>query len=504
LKASEQEKAAILNSLGHISVEYLDSSMRIIWVNEAVQNSLGLSMKELKGNYCYEILQGSKEPCPGCTALKAAKTGHFHEGEVVTPDGRTWLSRSSIVKDANGSVQGIVHVAMNITERKRALEQIKSNLEEIKRSKIQIQQSNSLLQAIMASPFNIVVFALDKEYRYLALNQNHKDTMLAIWGVDIEIGANMLDYITDAADRNKAKRNFDRALAGEHLVIVEAYGDNNLQRRYYEDHYSPIKGEDGSFIGLTVFLFDITERRRMEEELSQTNHDLEIAIKQSNELAKQAGLANAAKSEFLANMSHEIRTPLNGIIGMIGLLQDMNLNAEQLEYARIAGISGEILLSLINDILDFSKIEAHKLELETLDYDLRSVLDNTKNLLAIAAHEKEIDLVCIVEPSVPSLLRGDPGRLRQILINLGSNAVKFTDHGKIVIRVCLESEDERKATIRFSISDSGIYIPADRQDILFSPFSHGWIDHTQVRRNWPRSGYIPAACRADGGCDRRA
>ncbi|MDD4446311.1 MAG: PAS domain S-box protein, partial [Methanothrix sp.] len=328
LIASEQEKAAILNSLGHISVEFLDSSMRIIWVNEAVQTSLGLSMNELKGNYCYEILQGSKQPCPGCTALKAAKTGHSQEGEVITPDGRTWLSRSSIVKDANGSVQGIVHVAMNITERKRALEQIRSNLEEIKRSKIQIQQSNSLLQAIMASPFNIVVFALDREYRYLAFNQNHKDTMLAIWGVDIEIGANMLDYITDAADRNKAKRNFDRALAGEHLVIVEAFGDNKLQRRYYEDHYSPIKGEDESFTGLTVFLFDITERRRMEEELSQTNHDLEIAIEQSNELAKQAGLANAAKSEFLANMSHEIRTPLNGIISMTGLLLDMELNAE--------------------------------------------------------------------------------------------------------------------------------------------------------------------------------
>ena len=175
------------------------------------------------------------------------------------------------------------------------------------------------------------------------------------------------------------------------------------------------------------------------------------------------------------------------------------------EYARIAGISGEILLSLINDILDFSKIEAHKLELETLDFDLRSVLDNTTNLLAIGAHEKELELVCIVEPSVPSLLRGDPGRLRQILVNLGSNAVKFTDHGKIVIRASLESEDERNATIRFSVSDTGIGIPADRQDILFSSVhSGGRLDHTQIRRNRPGSGYIPAACRADGWHDRRA
>jgi signal transduction histidine kinase/ActR/RegA family two-component response regulator len=369
---------------------------------------------------------------------------------------------------------------MNITERKRAEEQIGSNLEEIKRSKIRIQQSNSLLQAIMASPFNVVVFALDREYRYLAFNQNHKDTMLAIWGVDIEIGANMLDYITYAADRNKAKRSFDRALAGEHLVIVEAYGDNNLQRRYYENHYSPIKGEDGSFIGLTVFLFDITERRRMEEELHQTNHDLEIANEQSNELAKQAEQANAAKSEFLANMSHEIRTPLNGIISMTGLLLDMDLNAEQREYAQIAHISGEMLLSLINDILDFSKIEARKLEMEMLDIDIRATMNETANLLAFSVQEKGLELRCHMEPQVPAILYGDPVRLRQILVNLGSNAVKFTERGEIVIRACLEREDEKSATIRFSVRDTGIGIPENRQDILFSPFSQ--VDGSTTRR----------------------
>ncbi len=328
LRASEQEKAAILNGLRHVSVEYLDPSMRIIWVNEAVQISLGLSMKEIRGKYCYEILQGLKEPCPGCTALKAAKTGHFQEGEVATPNGKTWLSRSSIIKDTDGRVQGVVHVAMNITKRKSD-----------------------------------------------------------------------------------------------------------------------------------------------EEKLRRANQQLETSIAHANELAMQAELANVAKSQFLANMSHEIRTPLNGIIGMTGLLEDTNLNDEQHEYAKIARICGETLLSLINDILDFSKIEARKMELETLNFDLASILEDTTDLLSIGVHEKGLELTCLVDPHVPSHLRGDPGRLRQILVNLGANAVKFTTHGKIVIRASLDNEDERNATLRFCVSDTGIGIPADRKDILFTPFT---------------------------------
>ncbi|MCK9566342.1 MAG: PAS domain S-box protein, partial [Methanothrix sp.] len=250
----------------------------------------------------------------------------------------------------------------------------------------------------------------------------------------------------------------------------------------------PITGEEDAQLNiLSNTVTQVIQTARADEELLETlneatrlNKYLNEQTAKANDMADLARKASAAKSEFLANMSHEIRTPLNGVIGMIGLLLDMNLNAEQREYAQIAHTSGEILLSLINDILDFSKIEAHKLELETLDFDLRSTLDNTMDLLAIGAHERGLELVCTMEPSVPTQLRGDPGRLRQILVNLGSNAVKFTDKGKIVIAASLENEDERNATIRFSVSDTGIGIPASRQDIIFSLFTQ--VDGSTTRK----------------------
>ena len=242
----------------------------------------------------------------------------------------------------------------------------------------------------------------------------------------------------------------------------------------------PRRDHDGIIVGTFGISRDITARKQAEAELAETNRRLEAAIARATEMTLRAETANAAKSEFLANMSHEIRTPMNGVIGMIGLLLDTELDEDQRHYAETVRASGESLLDLLNDILDFSKIEAGSVELERLDFDLRALLGDFAVVPAMRAHEKGLEFICAASPDVPAYLVGDPGRLRQVLLNLAGNAMKFTHQGEISVRASLVAETEADAVIRFSIKDTGIGIAPAKQARMFEKFTQA--DASTTRR----------------------
>ncbi len=247
-------------------------------------------------------------------------------------------------------------------------------------------------------------------------------------------------------------------------------------------------GGAGEPAGIVAVLVDITDRKRVEENLRRANEsveaanrDLAQAIEHANALAAEAERANRAKDEFLANMSHELRTPLNGVIGMASMLEETGVDPEQRSHVKVIQTCGQVLLTLVNELLDYSRIEANRLDLQLIDFDLRVTLDELRAAQMKRAEEKGLRLLMLINPRVPSLVRGDPGRLRQVLTHLMGNAVKFTEQGRVVVRVNPELETDLAVQVRFSVTDTGIGIPRDQMDRIFQAFTQ--LDGSTTRRH---------------------
>jgi PAS domain S-box-containing protein len=291
---------------------------------------------------------------------------------------------------------------------------------------------------------------------------------------DIPRSVNIIDLISPE-DRNQVLQRIQEKIQGG---IDKGYLEFKALRK--DGSTFPAMGlsvptmADGILIGMRAFVLDITKSKQVEEKLLDINRQLEAAITRANEMTAQAKMANAAKSDFLANMSHEIRTPMNAIVGMADLLWDSSLTPEQRQYVQIFRSAGENLLTLINDILDLSKIESGQLSLEHISFDLFDIVDKIGEIMALRAHSRNLELACRISPDVPQRIQGDPTRLRQVLMNLLGNSVKFTEKGEIILTLFPQAGETAHKTqrfLQFSVRDTGIGISADKIDAIFEKFT---------------------------------
>ena len=320
------------------------------------------------------------------------------------------------------------------------------------------------------SPFGIAVLGLDG--RCLAANAALTSTI----GFELEevIGRRILAERVHPDDANAGSAIFRGLVAGRYdrSAMDSRYTHANGEQRWVRIAMALVRDAEGRPRNVIAMGEDITERKVAEGERKQ----FESALQEARDLAERASMA---KSEFLAMMSHEIRTPMNGVIGMAGLLLETDLTPRQREYAEAVRRSGEALLAIINDILDFSKIEAGKLELEIAPLDVHEAVEDVVGLLADQAQSKGLELAAVVRPDVPSTLQGDPGRLRQVLMNLLGNALKFTQRGEVVVHARLVEQTADLATVKFEVRDTGIGISPEVAARLFQPFSQADISMTR-------------------------
>jgi len=461
LGESESLQRLLMDNLS-AGVMIIDAGTHVIErVNPWAARLIGAPAEEIVGRVCHGFV------CPAragsCPLTDCGQNMDNADRAILRRDGSQVSIMTSVQPIRIQGREKLLETFVDITDRRRAEEAIR--------------QSRELLTTILDA-IPVPVFYKDSQGVYLGCNTAFAQFL----GMPKEAVVGRTAF--DVAPRDLARRYHDADLdlmaKGKRQIYEAEVVHVDGSRRQIMFHKAPFFSAGGSLLGLVGAMLDITDRKRAEEELLHTNRQLEEATGRANDMAARAELASAAKSDFLANMSHEIRTPMNGVIGITGLLLDTDLSDEQRRYAEMVRVCAESLLGLINDILDFSKIEAGKLDLEHLDFDLHNLLDDFAATMALRAHDKGLELLCFTAPEVPALLRGDPGRLRQILTNLTGNAIKFTPAGEVVIRVALASATEGDALLRFSVHDTGIGIPQDKIGLLFDKFSQ--VDASTTRQ----------------------
>ncbi len=417
----------------------------IRFVNRTCQEYFGTTYEQVEEGKWQMLLHPDDGPEYVGAFLSAVEgRAPFHyEARVRRGDGEwRWLASYAEPRlSPAGGFLGHVGLSLDITEKKQAEDALRRGEEKFR------ELAENIREVFwMMNPAATEILYISPAYEQ-------------IWGRTCEsLYRNPMDWLEaiHPEDRGRARRLFEKQMAGANVGSEYRILTLDGQEKWIRDRGFPVCDQSGRLIRVAGIAEDITERKRYEEALVRAR--------------KAADAANLAKSRFLANMSHEIRTPMNGVIGMLQLLLDTDLTPEQREYAGVIEASGRTLLALIDDILDLSKIEARKIVLLHEDFDLRRTVGDAMESLLGQAKAKRLAFSWRTAPEIPSLLRGDPHRLRQILMNLAANAIKFTERGEVAVQAGLESREGGTATLRITISDTGIGIRPEQATALFSPF----------------------------------
>jgi two-component system sensor histidine kinase/response regulator len=460
LQASRERLERIFGAV-NAGIVVQNSHGEIEECNAAAERILGLTRDQMMGRTSFDpgwhSLNEDGSVCPAelHPAVVTLRTGEPVRGflmDVRRTDGkRVWVSiNTEPLLAADGGVQAVVVSFEEITARRQAEAAVRESEERFR-------------NAFDFAGIGMSLVGLDG--RWLRVNR----ALCEIVGYSEEtLLGQTFQMITHPDDLTSDLQHVRELLADERSFF-------RMEKRYFhsDGHVvwinltaSLVRKPDGAPLHFVSQIEDITERKRLADSLAEARD--------------QALTASRLKSEFLANMSHEIRTPMNGIIGMAGLLMDTKLSTEQRDIGQVITGSAESLLSIINDILDFSKIEAGKMRIDPAEFELRSVVEETLSLLATRAHEKSIELACDFDPALAVTLRGDAGRIRQVIINLVGNAVKFTEHGEVVVRARRLREHAGRMAFRIEVTDTGVGIPHEAQPRMFQAFVQA--DGTTTRK----------------------
>jgi two-component system, sensor histidine kinase and response regulator len=403
------------------------------------------------------------------------------EEELVWPDGRkTWALVNKVpLINRRGQIFGTMGISHDITVIKRAEMELARKAEELTQANAALEATRQLLDAFLEFiPDNVYFKDMDSRFvrisHSMARNRGLDDPSQAVGMTDF-------DFFPEELARHKFEDEQEIIRTGEPVFGKEE--ENPAKdgcKSWVATNKMPLRDRSGRIVGTMGVSHDITARKRTAHELAVKAEQLAETNTELQRLAEAAKAASQAKGDFLANMSHEIRTPLNGIIGMTDLTLETDLSGEQRDYLQTVKLSADSLLIVINDILDFSKIEAGKIDLESIDFDLNECIEGTLKTLSLRADDKGLELLGEIAPEVPETVVGDPGRLRQVLLNLLGNALKFTLEGEVSLKVTVDLVEGPGTMLHFAVSDTGIGIAPEKLGDIFDSFSQADTSTTRV------------------------